>query len=214
MPRKRRSTRRRKTTRRNPARRHYARRAVSRARTSFMGLDFVKALKGAPLTLAGMLGAKWMAARFNGGTHTDPESWQWDDYLKSAAGAAAAGFLANMVKPGSGQKVMEGGIWITLYYLLQNELIQPSDALRGQFGADEQYYPAEYLGAQADYAPGDVEYNSAGQPYMLGENYQWQPIPETMSGELEPVGPLGQLSPVGPLGSTDDAYRKMLLGDA
>lgn len=166
------------------------------------------ALKSVPLTQLGMFGTKWAAKRFNGGVHTDPESWQWDDYLKGAAGAVATAAVSNMVKRGSGQKVLEGGINLLMYYIIQNELIAKSTWATEQFGQDE-YVPDEYMG-QASYAPGDVEYNSAGQPYLMGEDGQWQALPETYGDELRPVDALGQLEPVGPLGNVDAAYRKLL----
>lgn len=174
----------------------------------------MSALKSVPLTQLGMLGAKWMAKRFNGGTHTDPETWQWDDYLKGALGAAASGVIANFVKRGTGQKVLEGGLNLILYYLIQNELISQSDWATAQFGqiepigplGQDEYYPEEYMGGA--YEPGDVEYNSAGQPYMLGQDGQtWQELPEEVGDVIEPVGPLG-------FGTVDDKYRAMLLGDA
>lgn len=204
--------RRRRTTkaRKNPARRRTIRsRAIGRAKSSILGLNIVSALKSIPLTQLGMLGAKWAAKRFNGGVHVDPESWQWDDYMKGALGAVAAGVVANLVKRGTGQKVLEGGVNMVVYYLIQNELITKSEWASNQFGQDD-YYPAEYMGADAAYSPGDVEYNSAGQPYLMGEDGQWQALPESYGDELRPVDALGQLEPVSALGNIDDAYRKLL----
>lgn len=160
----------------------------------------------------GMFAAKWAAKRFGDpASETDPGSWNYASYLKGALGAAAAGFMANALKRGSGQKVLEGGMSLMLYKLVQNELIAGSSFWSGQFGADER-------------VPGVVEYNSEGEPFLLGEDYQWYPmdgeeddyrmLPDAgMYGEslVEP-GPLGDaMTEPGPLGfgaDVDDLYRK------
>jgi hypothetical protein len=159
----------------------------------------------------GMFAAKWAAKRFgDSALETDPNSWNYASYLKGAAGAAVAGFLANMVKRGSGQRVLEGGMSLMLYKLVQNELIPNSPFWSGQ------------LGGAGDRVPGVIEENEAGESYILGDDYQWYPLegaddyrmmPEGMYGDalVEP-GPLGDaLVEPGPLGSTshlDDLYRK------
>jgi hypothetical protein len=155
-----------------------------------------------------MFGSKWLAKRFGGGAmESDPESWTWKTYLQGGLGAAAAAYVMQMIKPGSGQRVLEGGLNLMVYEILQNELIAGNEWATGQFGAeDDEMY---------SYEPGDVEEDETGKSYLLGEDYQWKPLPEMsvqgMGSVLEPVGPLGQLEPVGPLGA-DDVYRKALLG--
>lgn len=207
----------RRAPRRNPTRARRARRAVARrASSSFAGLNFKQALKGIPLNTLGMFAAKWAAKRFGeAASETDPASWNYASYLKGAAGAAVAGFLANMVKRGSGQKVLEGGMSLMLYKLVQNELIAGNSFWSGQ------------LGAAGERVPGTVEENSAGEPYILGEDYQWYPLSgadddridsyELYGDALVQPGPLGfgeALVQPGPLGmgeDLDDIYARNFL---
>jgi len=215
--RKRTTTRRKARPRRNPSSvKRYARRAARRSSSALRGLNFKGALKNVAYYQVGMFGSKWLAKRFGGGaSEIDPESWGWKEYLQGALGAVATGFLAQMVKPGSGQKVMEGGLSLMVYEMIQNELITGNEWAASQFGEEEDYY---------GYVPGDVEQDETGRSYLLGEDQQWHELPESVQGSygsLEPVGPLGStLEPVGPLGSTlepvgplgaDDPYRKALL---
>jgi hypothetical protein len=198
--------------RRNPSR---ARRTYARAKSTFMGLNIPSALKNQFYLLGGMFAAKWMAKRFDpAASETDPGSWNWSSYLKAGLGAIVAGALAQNIKRGSGQKVLEGGLAYVGFKLIQNELIADSTWWSEQFGQND-YVPTEYLGA--GYQPGDVEYNEAGQPYLLGQDGQWQELPTGYSGEgdIVPVGRLGAeypapLDPVGPLG---DEYAEALLGE-
>ena len=189
-----------------------SRRAYSRARSTFAGLNIKGALKDVPATQLGMFATKWLAKRFGpDATEIDPESWNWSSYLKGGLGAVLAGFIAQMVKPGMGQKVMAGGLNLMFYKMIQNELVADSTWASEQFGAQE----------DPDYLPGDVETGTDGREYFLGQDYQWHQLPDdtSMSGPLEPVGPLGAyepLQPVGPLGDADldQAYREALLGNA
>lgn len=216
MAKRRRRAPKRRAPRRNPTRARRARRAVARrASSSFAGLNFKQALKGIPLNTLGMFAAKWAAKRFGeAASETDPASWNYASYLKGAAGAAVAGFLANMVKRGSGQKVLEGGMSLMLYKLVQNELIAGNSFWSGQLGAN-------------DRVPGTVEENSAGEPYILGEDYQWYPLSgadddridsyELYGDALVQPGPLGfgeALVQPGPLGmgeDLDDIYARNFL---
>lgn len=211
--RRRRKTTTRRAPRRNPSRRRRTARRVARsAGGAFAGLNLKTALKGIPLNTLGMMAAKWAAKRFGqAATETDPASWNYASYLKGAAGAMVAGFLANMVKRGSGQKVLEGGMSLMLYKLVQNELIAGSTFWSGQLGAQDRY-------------PGVIEENSAGEPFILGEDYVWRPLegaddyrmlPDSgMYGSalVEP-GPLGEaLVAPGPLGADiDETYRANFL---
>jgi hypothetical protein len=227
MARKRRTYKKRRAPRRNPRRRTY-RRAASRARATFAGLNIPGALKDVPYAMVGMFGAKWIAKRFGpDADETDPDSWNWSSYLKGGLGAVVAAFLAQMVKKGAGQKVLAGGLNLMFYKLIQNELIAPNAWAAGQFGieqeADDPYMPDEYtdidglggvewedldgMGAAWDeldgYEPGDVDDDEYGNSYMLGEDENWQALPEVsgMGDVMEPVGPLGDvLTPPGPLG--------------
>lgn len=199
---------------RNPSRTRRAARAVSsRARGAFGGLNFKSALKNIPMNTLGMFAAKWAAKRWGQpATETDPASWNYASYLKGAAGAAGAGFLANMMKPGSGQRVLEGGMSLMLYKLVQNELIPKSQWATNQFGANMR-------------TPGTIEENDGGEPFILGEDMEWYPlygaddyrmIPDSgMYGDaLTEPGPLGEaLTPPGPLGAENltDIYGRNFL---
>jgi len=168
-------------------------------------------LKDVPATQIGMFATKWLAKRFGpDATEIDPDSWNWSSYLKGGLGAVLAGFLAQMFRPGMGQKVMAGGLNLMVYKMIQNELVVDSTWASDQFGAQD----------DPDYLPGDVETGTDGREYFLGQDYAWHALPEAgvMGDVLQPVGPLGAtdpLQPVGPLGDPDldAAYRKALLGN-
>jgi len=190
MARKRRKATKRRAPRRNPSRRRVRRRITRRAGGALAGLNFKTALKNIPIATVGMFAAKWAAKRFGEpASETDPASWNYASYLKGAGGAAAAGFLANMLKPGMGQKVLEGGMSLMLYKLLQNELIAGNTFWSGQLGATER-------------VPGVVEENEAGEPFILGEDYEWYPLDGADDYRMEPDMPiLGEaLVEPGPLG--------------
>lgn len=193
-----------KRRRRNPSRARRAGTAVSRrASSSLAGLNFKGAIKNVPMNAIGMFAAKWAAKKFgSAATETDPSTWDYASYLKGAAGAAIAGFLANMLRRGSGQKVLEGGLSLMAYKLIQNELIPNSPFWTGQLGAVR--------------VPGTIEENAEGEPYILGEDNEWYPLEgeddyrmmpgsySEYSDALVPPGPLGEaLVPPGPLGATD-----------
>jgi len=206
MARRRRRTVKRRAPRRNPTtRRRRTRRTVARMAVS--GLNFKAALKNIPMNAIGMFAAKWAAKRFGeAASETDPGSWNYASYLKGAAGATVAAYLANMVKRGSGQRVLEGGMSLMLYKLVQNELIAGNSFWSGQLGASEER------------VPGVVEENSAGEPFILGEDYQWYPLSGADDDRIDDYemygygdalvspGPLGYgdalVSP-GPLGASD-----------
>ena len=204
----------RRSPRRNPspapARRKGRGRAIARR---VLGLDYRAALKNIPLNVVGMFAAKWLAKRGEpAAAEFDPESWSGMSYLKGAVGASAAAFAANAVKPGSGQRVLEGGLALMLYKIIQIELIPKSETASNWFGQDE----------TPGYQPGDVETNEANEPYILGENGQWIPLDESARAlpeygdVLETPGRLGYgdvLETPGRLGfgqQTIDAYRKSL----
>jgi hypothetical protein len=166
MPRKRRSTRRRRV-RRNPT--STRRRIVSRARASFSGVNYRTALKTVPINVIGMFIAKWGAKRGTPAALEDDRStWNGMTYLKGALAGAAGGYLANMIRPGTGQKVVEGAFSLLLYKAAENHLMPKSSWAMNQFGA----------ATGGGYAPGDVETNSAGEPFILGADGQWVPMDE------------------------------------
>lgn len=184
---------------RNPGKK--AKRAVKYVKSSFMGLNFKNAMSGIFWTQSGMFGAKWMAKRFGADANeTDPGSWDWSSYAKGAGGAIITAILANMVKPGKGQKVLEGGLNYVIFKAIQNELITQSDWAQEQFGADDDYTPDEYLLTGED----DWFLGADGNMYPSDERHR---LPSAGYGDtLEPVGPLGfgdVLEPVGPLGESD-----------
>jgi hypothetical protein len=163
--------------------------------------------------VVGMFASKWAAKRFgDAATETDPSTWNYASYLKGALGAAGAGFLANMVKPGSGQRVLDGGLALMAYKLVQNELVPKSTWATNQFGAVRE--------------PGTIEENDQGEPFILGEDMQWYPmegaddyrmLPDAYGDELTEPGPLGfgdSLTEPGPLGAggdLTDIYRRSFL---
>jgi hypothetical protein len=159
------TTRRRKRRlRRNPSSppsrgRRYARAAAGRL---FGGLNFKTALHEALPVLAGMFAAKFGAKKFGGGSETDPTSWTWGTYLKAGAAAGVAAVLANMVRPGMGQKVLNGGICFLGFKLIQNELIVNNATAQGWFGAD----------------PNVLELDGEGTPWMVSDDGSALPMDE------------------------------------
>lgn len=207
MPAKKKGAKKRKGKKRgkNPRAGGYGRKAYTRARSAFAGLNFRSALKNAPAFQIGMFASKWAAKRFSDeypATETDPESWNYASYLKGGLGATIAAFLAQMIRPGMGQKVLEGGLNLMLFKLVENELIPQSDWATEQFGMGQE----------------DIVFDEYGTPYMLGQGGYYpvderHRLPEEFEGgALEPVGPLGDaLEPVGPLGE-DDPWAEAFLG--
>lgn len=229
MAKRRKTTRRKRAIRRNPSRRT-TRRIVRRAGSGFRGINVRTALHSVPLRVLGMFVAKWAAKRGTpNALEADPSTWNGMTYLKGGLGAYAGAVVANMIKPGTGQRILEGGITLLIYKAVQNHLIPKNNWLTGQFG-----FGAEGGG----YAPGQVEVNSEGEPFIMGQDGQWQPMDDTPGlmgfsdygdygdyGEddwttmgqnaLEPPGPLGfadVLEPPGRLGGGQDAaYARALL---
>lgn len=217
--------RKRKKRQSNPIRRRRspARKTVRRAARRMSAFNFHSALKNMVPIQIGMFSAKWAAKRFGeGASETDPESWNWASYLKGAAGAAAAGMLANMVKPGWGQKILEGGLNLMAYKAIQNELIAGNDWAVSQFGADEDdYVPTEYLltgDDEDEYSPmfGAAEDDEGlwglsedGEPIPVDDAHRLPEVSYDGYGESALVEPgrLGStLEPVGPMGG--DPFRE------
>ena len=190
--------------------------AKSIAKRGFMGLSFKKAHGNVPATQIGMFAAKWAARRLvmgdsvNYATETDPGSWNYLSYLKAAFGGVGAGVLTNMLKPGAGQKVLEGALNYVVFKAIQNEIIYKSDWATAQFGAeDEAYTPDEYLltGADENWFLGPD-----GNTYPTDERYRLPSADYAGLGKtLQPVGPLGDLVRVdqlGAFGSVAEDYRR------
>lgn len=157
--------RRRRSLRRNPSSspsrgRRYARAAAGRL---FGGLNFKTALHEALPVLAGMFAAKFGAKKFGGGSETDPNSWTWGTYLKAGAAAGVAAVLANMVRPGMGQKVLNGGICFLGFKLIQNELIVNNTTAQGWFGASD---------------PNALVLDGEGTPWMVSDDGSALPLDE------------------------------------
>ena len=219
---------RRAAPRRNP-RRRTARRAISRVKSSFAGLNIKQALKNQIAIQLGMFGSKFFAKLFGPeATEEDPSTWDWTSFAKMGAGAVATAFVAQTIKPGMGQKVLEGGFSAVIYKLIQNKLINGSEFGEKHFGIeqsdDDPYIPDEYAdlngygGYQDGYEPGDVEQDAAGNAYLLGDHGQWQQLPESsgaMLGEgalrsLTSLGAIEHLSPPGSLGEFDPVADALL----
>ena len=200
-------TRRRRSRRRsNPSRaRKTASRAGRFARANIGGMNLKGALSNVPAAVIGMLAAKWSAKRFgeNAATETDPESWSWAEYLKGSAGAFVAGFLAQMIKPGMGQRVLEGGLNLMVYKLVENELVPKSEWATAQFGQDATESAA-------------IQYDEQGTPFLLGQDGSAYPVDErhrlpAMGDELQKPGYLGdELQKPGYLGG--DAWQDAYFG--
>lgn len=124
---------RRRRYRRNPSPRR--RRNPSSGGKLLGGLNIRSALKGVAALNVGMFAAKFAAKRFGDpATETDPSTWNYTSYLKAAGGGIAAGMLVNMLKPGMGQKVLEGALAFTIFKAVQNELIVKSEGATKWFG--------------------------------------------------------------------------------
>jgi hypothetical protein len=170
------------------------------------------------MELIGMFSAKWAAKRFGlAASETDPASWNAASFIKGSLGSVAAGILMNMIRPGSGHAVLRGGLSIMAYKLLENKAIANSPFWSAQLGADDQVGYGR--------VPGVIECNGVGEPFVLGEDYQWRPLSAAddyrgingygeeyvMGDSLVRPGPLGaeemygdSLVRPGPLGFDDD----------
>jgi hypothetical protein len=234
MTTKRKTTKRRKTTRRkrrNPSVKSAARRVARRSRERFFGMNFKGALKGAPARAAGMLACKWAAKKFPGVSGGgDQENWSFANYLAGAAGSVMAGFLAENLKRGTGQRVLEGGLDLLMYKLFMNEAVPNSTFLQEQFGEGEMMFlgedgePIVLLGENGEawegegVEEGDLLLGDDGEIYMMGADGYTRPIDEShrvmaadlarrslaarnMGGSLQRPGALGgELERPGALG--------------
>lgn len=177
---KKKSSKKRKTTkkrRRNPSVKSAARRVGARAKERFLGMNIKGALSNTVPHVAGALAAKWMAKKFPGvDGGSDREDWEWSNYLAGGFGGLLAGFLAENVKRGSGQKVLEGALTLMGYKLFVNEIAYRSEFLTEQFGQDEE--EVVYLGEGVDAEEGDLLLGDDGQMYMMGADGYTRPVDE------------------------------------
>ncbi|MDD5547235.1 MAG: hypothetical protein PHO67_08800 [Candidatus Omnitrophica bacterium] len=152
--------------------RRYARRAGGRL---FAGLNVKSAIhEGIPMLL-GMFAAKLGARKFGGGTETDPTTWSWGTYLKAGAGAFAGAFAANLIRPGMGQRVLNGGLAFVLFKLVENELVTKSPKAQEWFGAPEDALEGYgYFGAD----PNVLQLDGEGTPWMMSDDGQMLPLDE------------------------------------
>lgn len=191
--------RRRRRRRNEPGR---ATRAVRRVGGILGGMNFRQALASMPGHQIGMFAAKWAAKRFGDkspASETDPASWTWDSYAKGVLGGVAAGAIGQAIKPGLGQKILEGALNLMAFKAIENELIaeSKSDFLKQQLGAEQ----------PGGYEPGDIVMTDQGTPAMLGEDGQWRDASAAM---LPDAGIGEELAPPSALGEIDPWERAML----
>lgn len=192
----------RKRVRKNPSNPSRGRAITSRSTGALRGLNFREALNHLWMYQLGMFASKWAAKRGSEqfpATQTDPESWGYMSYIKGSLGSTLAAMLANMIKPGSGQKVLEGGINLMAYQLIQNELVTKSEFATGQLG--------QATGPQ-------IVTDEDGTPALMQPDGTFLPLDE--SHRAQDMGDYGEeLTPVTHLGDalvrpshlgTDDAY--------
>ncbi|MDD3380007.1 MAG: hypothetical protein PHD68_02165 [Rugosibacter sp.] len=131
----------------------------------------------------------------------DPTTWNvWSD-VKGAAGAVAGGLIANAIKPGTGQKVMLGGLLYIADRIVRNNIINQSPWAIAQFGADEEQggegmYVDESGDPYASTAQGMMPLTEEHRALPTGSAYGYGDslvTPSALGGRLEPIGPMGYL---------------------
>lgn len=187
------------STRRRRVRR-YARRVGSRMTS---GMSVKRALKNVALMEVGMFAAKAAALIKTDATEINPVGWDWRAYIQGGLGGAAAAFAVNAIKPGTGQRILEGSLAYLGFKLIENEFVQKNATAMKYLGADDEMV----LDLE-----GTPYMNSYGQALPLDESHRMQ-LPEAdMSDAIVPVGRLGYGDsnvPVGPLGDDrTDAMRR------
>jgi len=207
-----------KKKKKNPSVGGAARAVGSRARSTFGGMKIKKALENTIPHVAGALAAKWAVKKFPGvDGGGDKENWSWGNYLAGGCGSFVAGAIAENVKRGSGQLVLEGGLTLLGYKLFVNEIAVGSEFLEEQFGADDEEEGIVLLGDE-EAEEGDLLLGDDGEIYMMGADGYTRPVGEqhrvmaaemnrralasrAMGGELERPGALGgELERPGALG--------------
>ena len=166
------------------------------------GLSIRTALKDQVPIQIGMLASQWAAKRFGPeASELDPATWGVSSYVKGAAGAFAAGMIANLIRPGLGQKVLTGGLAHITHKLVRNKLVESNPTLIAQFGEDE-----EGIYVDDDGTP----YAASGGEYLpLDEEHRMLPSGSVMGDSIVEASPLGQLEPVGPLGDDFTEYARV-----
>lgn len=163
--------------------RRYARRAGGRL---FAGLNWKSAVHDGIPALLGMFAAKFAARKFGGGTETDPTTWTWGTYAKAAAGAFGGAFIANMIRPGYGQKVLNGGLAFVLFKIVENELVTKSTKAQEWFGADESWGQSwDGYGAED---PNVLQLDGDGTPWMMSDDGTMLPLDERHRMQLDGWG--------------------------
>ena len=178
--------------------------AISRSRGFMSGLSVKSSVKNSIPMVAGMFLSKFVGKRFGGGGDTlDADSWTARTFLQMGLGAVGAGVIGNFIKPGFGQKAMDGATAKLIFDILNYELVLKNETMRGLFGQDDDDYDLQYEELPLEGWGVDDSYR-----YDLPE------LPEGMEGELEPVGRLGfgdVTLPTSRLG--DDPLRQALYAD-
>jgi len=189
------------STRRRRVRR-YAKRAGSRMTS---GMSVKRALKNVAMMQIGMFAAKAAALIKTDATEINPVGWDWRAYVQGGLGGAAAALAVNAIKPGTGQRILEGSLAYLGFKLIENELVQKNATAMKYLGADDDEEMVLDL-------EGTPYMNSYGQALPLDESHRMQ-LPEAdMSDAIVPVNRLGFADsnvPVGPLGDDRvDAMRR------
>ena len=128
-----------KRKRRNPSVKGAGRAIARRAKTTIAGMNVKKALTNTPAHVLGALAAKWAVKKFPGVEGGgDREDWTWGNYLAGGLGGFVAGAIAENIKRGSGQLMLEGALTLLGYKLAINEVVDKSEWLSEQLGADDE----------------------------------------------------------------------------
>lgn len=197
----------RKHPKRNPSMRGFSKRAGG----AIFGLKFREALSGLMPTQVGMWATKFAAKLGNEENRADvadPGSWNYASYIKGALGGIASAIVLNMVRPGLGQKALEGSLNLVTFFALRNEVIEGNESAVKWLGEDVN--TENLLPESAE----DIVYEGEDGPVFLGEDGEWYPADDRhrlLGAGLEPIGPLGStLEPVSHMGGTDstDVYQR------
>jgi len=220
MPRRRRRVTRRKPataiTRRNPGTfMTKARRAARSVGRSIMGINFKSIAQTIIPTQLGFFAFK-AAAKFGAdgmsADQNDRDSWNTASFFKGALGTFGAALLCKAFRPQWSQQVMEAGLNMAIYNLIQIKLIPNSEWAMSHLGEDEDYVPNEFSGGlhlAAEMPDGTPMFAGAdGELYPADESYR---MPENVSGAIVARNNLGDaLIQPGRLGGADylDPYRR------
>lgn len=192
-------TKKRKSYKTNPSR---SRRLAKGAKTILSGLQLQRTLVDTTKGIGGALAAQYFAKRFADNGGANEADWTYKNYLLALAGAFAAGIGAEMFSRGSGREFLKGGLTLTGYKLITNEISQKSEFVNEYFGEDLPSYMGQddeevyLLGADNNYYPASEFEGELVQPGVLGGELV---SPGAMGGELVAPGELG-----------DDPYMRMM----